>query len=200
VDDCQSPRILTTSPLSTDRKLLKYSTLDLQSPTSSKVQTPFEFRSRRASETDMNTVDVLATEALVSNRFQTFFSEAKPESVKEFSPMMKQNYPKMQSSNLYSSWSTNTKLYQSLANSKRSLIKPKVLVTKPEASIVFYPNTEPAEVVHPEEICSFEDNGEMMSASQPKLWKNGKTMESSVLKKKPKTRNRNSSKRCETVV
>jgi len=187
------------SPLSTDRKLLRFSTADLQSPVSSKIHTPYEFRSRRASETEINTVDFVATEALVSNRFQTFFSEAKPDNVKQFSPIIKENYTKMQSSNLYSSGYSNTKLQHSLPGNPKSLLtKSERLGTKPMASIVFHPGTEPAEI-NPEEIFSFGENAETIYASQPKKWKNGKTMESSVNKKTKKSK-KDVSKRCETVV
>lgn len=147
----------------------------------------------------MNTVDFVATEALVSNRFQNFFSEAKPENVKEFSPIIKENFTKMQSSNLYSSTSSNTKLQQSLgANPKSLLLKLERFKTKPMASIVFHPETEPAEI-NPEEIFSFGENTETMYASQPKQWENGKTMESSIHKKTKKSK-KNVSNRCETVI
>jgi len=92
----QSPRTLTTNPLSSNRKFLKFTTLDLNSQTSSRVQTPSELRTRVASENEIGSVDALPMETLIGNRLQTLFSEGKIEMIKQGSPT-KENFKKLQS-------------------------------------------------------------------------------------------------------
>lgn len=192
------------SPLSSDRKLLKFSTMNLNSPVSasSNVQTPYEFRSRRASESEINTVDFAITENMITSRFQTLFPEARADTVKEFSPT-KKNYDKMQSSNLYLSTS-NPKLYQSAGNTQSLFpIKQQRNIKNQITSIVFPPTspyTEPGEGVPEEDVISFDGNSQAMSASLPKLWKDGNKMKSSVNLQKKKSKKKDSSKRCETVL
>jgi len=179
--------------LSSNRKLLRFSTLN--SPNQSKAPTPYEFRSRRASETEMNTADILAKETLMSNRYQTLFSEAKPESVKAMSPMMKENFTKMQSSNLYSSRS-NAKL----PRGRNSQSPEKKLINLP--SIVFSPeaeNLDPDAAPAPEEdVISFDDHPQETYASSPNTWKVGKTLQNFLSSQKMKKSD--SPERCQTVL
>jgi len=183
------------SPPSSARKLLKFSTLDfhLAAASPSKIGTPYEFRSRRASETEINTVDIMTTEAMITSRFQTLFSEAKPESIKEFSPT-KKNFEKMQTSNIYAKYS-NPKL-QSLGNTRSSSRKQDTTRGALTTSIVFRPETD---VAPEEDILSLDGNTQEMLASSPNTWREGKTMQGSVVRKKDKKKKR-PSKRLETLV
>ena len=173
---------------------MKFSTSDLHSPSSaSKVQTPYEFRSRRASETEINTVDIVTTDAMITSRFQTLFSEAKPESIKEFSPT-KKNFEKMQTSNIYAKYS-NPKL-QTLVNTRTSYRKQDTTKVAFSTSIVFRPETD---IAPEEDILSLDGNTQEMFASSPKTWREGKTMKDSLANKKEKKKKR-PSKRVEIDV
>ncbi len=142
----------------------------------------------------MNTADILAMETLMSNRFQTLFSEAKPEIIKAMSPLMKENFTKMQSSNLYSSRSS-PKLQS--ARSQKSPEKKMINL----ASIVFSPETEnvysDAAPVNEEDVISFDDQPQDTYASSPKTWKGGNTLKNFL--KKQKSKKNDSSPRCKTV-
>ena len=178
--------------LSSNRKLIRFNTLE--SPNPSRSPTPYEFRSRRASETEMNTADILAMETLMSNRFQTLFSEAKPEIIKAMSPLMKENFTKMQSSNLYSSRSSSK-----FPTGRNSKTPEKKLVNL--TSIVFSPETEnvdsDASPAPEEDVISFDDHPQDTYASSPKTWKGGNTLRNFLSKQK--TKKNDSSPRCKTV-
>ncbi len=60
---------------------------------------PFDFRSRRPSEIEISPEELVAIEAVATERFQTLVSEAKPENVKIPSSPTKENYQKMQTAN-----------------------------------------------------------------------------------------------------
>ena len=184
------------SPPSSSRKLFKFSTSDfnLAAASPSKVGTPYEFRSRRASETEINTVDIMTTEAMITNRFQTLFSEAKPESIKEFSPT-KKNFEKMQTSNIYAKYS-NPKM-QSSGNMRSSRKQDTRLANL--TSIFFNPLDQETEIVPEEDIISFGGgNTQEMSAALPKSWKEGKTMKNSTMSKKEKKKR--PSKKLENII
>ena len=177
---------LPMSPPSSSRRLLKFGTLETASP--SKSRTPYDFRSRRASESEMNTADIMAMETLMSNRFQTLFSEAKPENIKEFSPIMKENFSKMQSSNLYSSRS-NPKLTTRTISDKRFLNMTSIIMSPRFDDVVMSPE---------EDVVSVDEGLQDTYASRPKLWSPNQTLKSFVLKKKDKKSD--CSKVCKTVV
>jgi len=124
----------------------------------------------------------------MSNRFQTLFSEAKPENIKEFSPIMKENFSKMQSSNLYSSRS-NPKLTTRTISDKRFLNMTSIIMSPRFDDVVMSPE---------EDVVSVDEGLQDTYASRPKLWSPNQTLKSFVLKKKDKKSD--SSKVCKTVV
>ena len=152
-ETCQSPRFTTMTPLSSNRKLIKFTTLDLVSSTSPRVHTPFGLRTRVASENEIGSVDALPMETLISNRFQTLFSEGKIEMIKKGSPT-KENFEKFKS--IYGRNS-------SIINPKISRIKQKT-EAKPVTSIEFNP-LEPVEVSFGD-IWSFEEKLEEINTME----------------------------------
>jgi len=89
------------SPISTSRKLLKIPDLETVSPTLPESPQKRAFRTRIVSESQMGNVNEAAVETLITDRFQTIFSEGKTLQVKENSPV-KENYSRMQSANIAS--------------------------------------------------------------------------------------------------
>ena len=179
----QSPRVTTMSPMSSNRKLLKFTTLDFNSPTSARVNTPAEFRTRIASENEIGSVDLLPMETLISNRFQTLFSEGKIETIRQGSPT-KENFEKMRATNPYTK-NPSTGLL-TISNPKSSLIKQGASA-RPFASIGLKnlsPSREHGEMSL-DEIWNFAERPEDEPVSQPKFSKNFKIMESPMRSKTP---------------
>ena len=184
-----SPRTTTMSPLSSNRKFLKFTTLDLQ-PQSASQRNPLqsEFRTRIASENEIGSVDLAPMETLINNRFQTFFPEAKAETVRPTSPT-KQNFEKMQTTNMYSK-SSFTNFPTFATTLKGSILKQSNLnTTKPFQTIEFNVK-EPVEMTL-DDIFQFaeqpDEGEEIPQASRLKLFKNINTMESPIREKKKHT-------------
>jgi len=141
--------------------------MDIQSPQTTKNNTQFDFRTRIASENEIGSVDFIAAETLISNRFQTLFPEAKAEAVRPTSPT-KQNSEKMQTTK------TSLTNFPSLATTlKGSILKQSNPNTKPFQTIEFNVK-DPVEMTL-DDIFQFAeqpDEGEEIQASQLKLWKN----------------------------
>ena len=234
--DSFTPRTSIFNPTSTNRKLLRFSSMDIAPPSlKNQISSPpqSEMRSRRASESEIGTVDLAVAETIFSNRFQELHPEAKPEDVKQFN-QIKQNYQKMQTSNLYSKTHlTNHPLkmgeYNSNENAagisleeiftyidnpdetnpsqfkmdsspvrqkKRHQTNPQARsgnntmlknILKPSEGAAIHKGFNSMELnssLHQgkeqseHEVSSFDGNVEDTFASQPKLWKDGKTMES----------------------
>lgn len=114
--------------MSTSRKLLKLSTLDSASPTLPASPAKRAFKTRRVSDTEVGHVDSVVAQTLVTDRFQTLFSEGKTEQVKPLSPV-KENFERMQSANIASAkFSTSSRL--------ASIVKTKGLDVNCERKLV----------------------------------------------------------------
>ena len=254
-ESLQSQRVTTLAPTSPNARLIKFSTLDLQPPLSAKSSTNREFRSRIASETEINSVDFAAAETELNNQFQTLFSEARPETVRQAGPtkqMTKNSLPnktslskpfttvefnvkepvEMSLDDIFSfvehpdgegDHPSQLKLFKNIntlsspirdkkkkvslspqypsvelsleqqisektnrAVQKKSILKQGEATRKPFQLMDLSSMNQFKEQsgLSPEEFSSFDGNPEETFASQPKLWKNGKTMGSSIPQKK----------------
>ena len=159
----QSQQTTTLAPMKTNAnaRLVKFTTLDFQPPLSAKNSTNREFRSRVASETEINSVDFAAAETELNNQFQTLFSEAKPETVRQTSPTKQ-----MTKNSLYNFPSTVNKLFS-----------PRKQENKP------FNTKEPVEMSL-DDIFSFAEYGQEDHPSQLKLFKNLNTNQSPGRKNK----------------
>jgi len=184
-------------------------------------------RSRRASESEIGAVDVVATENLVNNRFQALFPEAKPEEVKQFNQIKQNNlYSKDKiptqhlkmaefNSNENAAGISLEEIFTYIDNpdetnpsqfkmtdspirqKKRHLTNPQARsgnnsllknILKPSEGATMMkgsPSMELNSSLHQQgkeqseyEVSSFDGNVEDTFAPQPKLWRDGKTMES----------------------
>ena len=181
-----SPRSTIMSPVSSTRKFLKFTTIDLQSPQTTKNNTQFDFKTRIASENEIGSVDLVPMETLISNRFQTLFPEAKAETVRPTSPT-KQNFEKMQTTNIYSK-NSFTNFPTQVTTLKGSVLKQSSPI-KPFQTIEFNVK-EPVEMTL-DDIFQFADQPdegeEIPHASQLKLWKNNSKTTESPLREKRNT-------------
>ena len=157
----QSQHVTTLSPTSPNARLIKFTTFDLQPPLTAKNSTNREFRSRVASETEINSVDFAAAETELNNQFQTLFSEAKPETVRQTSPTKQ-----MTRNSLYNFPSTVNRLSS-----------PRKQENKP------FNTKEPVEMSL-DDIFSFAEYGQEDHPSQLKLFKNLNTNNSPGRKNK----------------
>jgi len=167
---------------------LKFTTIDLQSPQTTKNNTQFDFKTRIASENEIGSVDLVPMETLINNRFQTLFPEAKAETVRPTSPT-KQNFEKMQTTNMYPKSSFANFPTQVTTLKVSGLKQSNHNTTKPFQTIEFNVK-EPVEMTL-DDIFQFaeqpDEGEEIPHASQLKLFKNINTMESPIREKKRQT-------------
>jgi len=162
-------------PMSTSRKLLKLPTFDSASPTLPTSPVKRVNRTRRVSDTEMGNIDSAAAETLVTDRFQTLFSEGKTSRVKELKPA-NENYGRMQSANFTSS-SRPQRNFVSLAS---IMLGPKDSLSKHENGLFSSDaSREDAHTPIPKLLQDIKPLGTSVFSTQEKL-KNGKALGTSL--------------------